>query len=99
MLPQEFEYFAVLLVLMTFVTAAAWEQVRALTQERAFWVSLAAYLVLCVMLDVSAVRLEWWSFPAPTNIGLTVGGVPIEEFLLFVVIFVSATAAWKFLER
>jgi lycopene cyclase domain-containing protein len=99
MLPPESEYLAVLLVLMIFVAAATWEQVRTLLKERAFWLSLAAYLVLCTALDVIAVRLQWWSFPAPTNMGIWLGGVPIEEFVLFIVIFISATAAWKFLER
>jgi lycopene cyclase domain-containing protein len=99
MLPPESEYLVVLMVLMLFVAAAAWEQVRTLAKERAFWLSLVVYLVLCIALDIIAVRLRWWSFPAPTNFGITVGGVPIEEFILFVVIFVSATAAWKFLER
>jgi lycopene cyclase domain-containing protein len=99
MLPRAFEYLIVLLVLALFVCAAAWPQVRALARDRAFWLSLTVYMILCVMLDVFAVRLGWWSFPAPTNIGIAVGRVPIEEFLLFILIFISAIVAWKFLER
>jgi len=99
MLPAKYEYLAVLLVLTIFITATAWEQVRALIKERAFWISFAAYVVLCVGLDVTATRAGWWDFPAPTNMGANLAGVPIEEFVLFFVIFLSAVAAWRVLER
>lgn len=99
MLPAKYEYLAVLVVLTIFVTAAAWEEVRAVIRERAFWISFAAYVVLCAGLDVTATRAGWWDFPAPTNIGTSLAGVPIEEFALFFVIFLSAVSAWKVLER
>jgi lycopene cyclase domain-containing protein len=99
MLPREYEYLIVLLVLALFVCATGWDQVRALMRDKPFWLSLAVYMALCAILDVSAVRLGWWSFPAPTNIGIVVCRVPIEEFLLFILIFVSAIVAWKFLAQ
>ena|SRR3989344_9162118 len=48
-------------------------------------------LAFSIPWDIWAVRAQIWSFPADTNIGLWVGGLPIEEyfFMIFVTILIS----------
>ncbi len=48
-------------------------------------------LIFSVPWDIWATQSQIWKFPAGSHIGLTIGSLPIEEylFIIFVTIFIS----------
>lgn len=48
-------------------------------------------LIFSIPWDIWAVRVDIWHFPADTNIGILIGGLPVEEyfFMIFVTMLVS----------
>ena len=41
-------------------------------------------LIFSVPWDIWAVRMRVWTFPADTHLGLSVGGLPLEEYVFIV---------------
>ena len=48
-------------------------------------------LIFSIPWDIWAIRTDIWRFPADTNIGVLIGGLPLEEyfFMIFVTMLVS----------
>ena len=48
-------------------------------------------LIFSIPWDIWAVKAQIWNFPQDTNIGLWIGGLPIEEyfFMVFVTVLIS----------
>jgi lycopene cyclase domain-containing protein len=78
-----------------FVLSAFSRQITAISREKSFWLSLAIYLLSCALLDFTAIRLGWWSFSIKKICGLRIAEVPVEEFILFILIFLLTLSAWE----
>lgn len=94
-MPEKLEYLIVLSVLLIFVLSAYSSEVLSLLRRREFWLSYCLFATLCTLLDLVAVRYEWWTFREKRISGLFLLSLPIEEFVLFSLIFVLAIAAWE----
>ena len=59
--------------------------------KRVFIYCIIWSLVFSIPWDIWAVRTQIWHFPSDTNIGLWIGGLPLEEyfFMIFVTLLVS----------
>ncbi len=95
MVPARFNYLAILGVLLVFVLSAYSGPLLRLSRKSEFWISGALYLVACLGLELVGLSLSWWQFDWAQVCGLTLWGVPAEEFLLFGIIFALSIAAWE----
>lgn len=95
MLDSRLEYLAILLTLCIFTVSLFGPQIKLLRRKSEFWCALTTFLLMGFGLDLIAMSWGWWSFANTRVIGLHVGQVPIEEFVLFIVIFILAISAWE----
>lgn len=95
MLPQQYEYLAFLSILSVFIWAAYCEEITDLLESAQFWISLTVFMLLCVVLDLVAVHLGWWQFNSAKVCGLWVLSLPVEEVVLFYLIYTLTICAWE----
>lgn len=98
MLPSNFEYLLVLAALALAGGALFPEQLRLLVRSSEFWCAYLTFLVVATAIDVCALQLEWWSFTSAEVCGLYIWKIPIEEFLLFSLMFGLVVASWEAFE-
>lgn len=95
MIPTKLEY----LFLLAVMTLAGWSlferPIRALAGKRSFWTNLAVFTVACAAIDVAALNLGWWRFSHERIVGILIGPIPVEEFVLFALVFSVTIAIWE----
>lgn len=96
MLPSNCEYIAVLLVLSLFTVSLFFPELKNLGRLGSFWIGLTFFLGLSTTFDAMAIALGWWWFPPNKNIGVDFFYVPIEEIILFVLIYLLVVCAWEY---
>ena len=99
MLSSKLEYLTLALIYSLVTFTLLKEQVLQLLARRSFWFSCLAFCLLWTVLEIYALRHNWWQFNPEKVSGLFIGGLPIEEYLVFVLIHLSTTALWAGLER
>lgn len=69
--------------------AMNWEYL--LKYKRTFLYCIIWAFIFSIPWDIWAVRADIWHFPSDTNIGVLIGGLPLEEyfFMAFVTILIS----------
>jgi lycopene cyclase domain-containing protein len=95
MLSSRLEYFCLLVVLSLFTWAAFAPELRHLSTHRYFWLAFAIHLSLCSLFDSLVIYLRWWSFSPHKISGVIIVNVPVEEFILFALIFLLCVCAWE----
>lgn len=95
MIPAAFEYLVLNIVLACFTLAIFGSELKVQVRTTAFWIGLTAFLVACFVLDLAGLKLAWWTFPPDRNVQLLVVGLPVEEFLLYALIYVLAICSWE----
>lgn len=90
----KFSYLLWLTIFVWFPTLVLWatnfDILRRYKKTLSFCIFWA--LVFSLPWDIIAVKSRIWSFPTETNIGLSIGGLPLEEYfyIIFVTFFVSS---------
>lgn len=95
MIPASFEYLVVNIVLGCFTLAIFGSELKGQVKTRAFWFGLTVFLATCFVLDFVGLKLNWWTFPPDRNVQLLIVGLPIEEFMLYALIYVLAICSWE----
>lgn len=95
MIPTAFEYLVVNVVLACLTLAILGPELKEQVRTLAFWVGLGSFLVACFVLDLAGLKLGWWTFPPDRNVQLLIVGLPVEEFLLYALIYVLAVCSWE----
>ena len=95
MLPPNFEYLFVLIVLCASGISLFGPRFAMLYRRIHFCASLFFFIFLCFCIDLVAVKAGWWSFSPERCVGIEVLGIPIEEFLLFSFVFSATVLAWE----
>jgi lycopene cyclase domain-containing protein len=98
MVPSNVEYLLVLASLALAGVALFPEQLRLLVRRPEFWLAYLIFLIVATALDVFALQLKWWSFTSAEICGLSIWRIPIEEFLLFSLMFSLVVASWEAFE-
>lgn len=94
MLPANLEYLLLLLTLTLFSLTLFASELKEAVATRPFWVAMAGYLSAGFLLDLTAQKLGWWEFNNTKVLGPMLLSVPLEEFLLFALVFLLAIGAW-----
>lgn len=95
MLPSKLEYLFLLAVLSLIGLSLFWERLLILARLVNFWLSSAIFLSMCTVIDHYAITLKWWTFSTKRTCGATLLGIPIEEFLLFILFFAFTVCLWE----
>ncbi len=99
MFPSNLEYLFLLAILGAFTLALFPWHLKKAARTREFWLALSCYLSLGFALDLFALRLGWWVFSVDKTCGITLAGVPVEEFGLFTLIYLLLVGAWEFFDE
>jgi lycopene cyclase domain-containing protein len=98
MIPSKFEYLLVLAALALAGSALFPNQLAVLVRSSEFWCAYLSFLLIATAIDVVALILNWWSFTSIEVCGLSIWKIPIEEFLLFSLMFGLVVASWEAFE-
>lgn len=98
MIPSRFEYF----FLLSIIALAGWSllghQLQPVIKRASYWVSFVIFFGACTIIDLLAINLGWWWFSNEKTVGLLIGSIPVEEFILFILFFNLTVAAWESLK-
>lgn len=87
MIDEKYEYLFILLTLGLTGLALVYDHLRSLVKKREFWLSMCIFCGYCLIIEAIAITLGWWQFNQAKVMGLWIGKVPVEELLLFPLIF------------
>jgi len=90
-----FEYMFLLLIFATIgasiVSPRRWRMVR----RRPYVLSLAAFVAFGTTVDLVAIWLNWWVWSTTRCWGPKIIGIPIEEFILFIIFHAVVVLIWE----
>jgi hypothetical protein len=95
MIPQRYDYLVTLAVLVLFMVAAYSREICRASGTREFWSGGLTFVLLCGALEVIGLSMRWWAFDMTKTCGLRLHGIPVEEFILFSLIYVLAISGWE----
>ena len=95
MIPPQFEYFSLLVVYALLLLSLFSESIRVAARERAFWVSLGIFVLSWSTIELVGLGLGMWEYSSDKLCGVAILGIPIEEYVIFVLIHMSTVASWK----
>ena len=94
MIPENLEYlfllFLYLLLIVTFLT----EPLLKLLPKRSFWISCSMFCLTWALIEIYALQARWWVFSPGKICGVFIATVPIEEYILFILIHASIAATY-----
>jgi lycopene cyclase domain-containing protein len=98
MVAARFEYLFLLgvfaLVGLSILSRRAQEALR----TTAFWMSLGIFVLFGTVIDTVAIRWNWWEWSELRSCGVRLFGIPIEEYILFVIGHATLVATWETLD-
>ena len=94
MIPMKYAYLVIIVVLELFTISAFFEELRVFVRKAEFWISMLMFLFICTIVDTVGLRFAWWTFSSQRICGVYFLKLPIEEFLLFSLIFALALSSW-----
>jgi lycopene cyclase domain-containing protein len=84
-MPPAFAYLFLELAMIVFFVGFGWGQFQfGQLQPKRLWRSAAILGTVWLVADLAAVRLGLWSFPPGRTLPMRLIGLPIEEYILFV---------------
>jgi lycopene cyclase domain-containing protein len=94
---SQLEYLFVLGVFSVVTHTLAWSELQDLLVTKAFWLSLSIYFVICSVVDWYAIKNGWWTFSSFRLCGASLFTIPVEEYILFAIVFTGTIVAWELL--
>lgn len=79
--------------------AMFWGTNVVLLRRRYFWLLLALFLLYVTAIDLVALRMDWWRFNPDRIVGITLVGIPIEEYLLGILFCLFTISVWENLDK
>lgn len=99
LIPARFEYLFVLVLFLWLIVALFPFQVGSLIRRREYWTSQALFFVIATLLDLVAIELGWWIFSDSKVLGVYWMGLPLEEYVLFIIFHLATCASWEAMTR
>lgn len=99
MMPSEFEYLFVLMTFFAVGISILWVEFTTLLSSRLFWFGCSIFYVLCLAIEIIALKNGWWTFVPSKHLGLKIWQIPLEEFLLFGMFYALTVSAWEKIQR
>jgi len=94
MIPENLEYLFLLFLYLLLITTFLAEPVLKLLPRRSFWISCALFCLTWALIEIYALRAHWWIFSPNKICGIFIATVPIEEYILFILVHVSTAATY-----
>ena len=93
--PLKFEYLFILLIYMLAGASILSSALKRLIREKAFWLSNAVFVVLGTFVDLMAIHWNWWYWNPERICGWRLLGIPLEEYLGFILGHMLTVCGWK----
>src|SRR4029079_442999 len=94
MIPAPLEYLFLLLVYALLLVLFLAHRLLRVLRQRALWISCALLTATWAAIEINALHQRWWVFPLDKICGVFLATVPLEEYLAFILIHISAVALW-----
>jgi lycopene cyclase domain-containing protein len=98
MIPERLEYLFLAFLYAIIVAITLREPVLKLLKKRSFWLSCVTFCITWALIEIYALRHHLWVFSPNKICGLFIATVPIEEYIVFVLIHLSTVATWTVLK-
>ena len=95
MVAARFEYLFLLLVFALIGGSVVSPRLWRLVRRRPYGLSLAAFFGFGTIIDLIAIRWNWWTWSTTRTCGVRILDVPIEEFILFVIFHAVVILIWE----
>lgn len=95
MIASRLEYLFLLGVFFLVILTLFLEVMPRLFRDRSYWISGVLFIVLCTGIEIYALKQRWWFFNDQKICGAFILGVPLEEYIVFYLIHLSAIASWN----
>lgn len=95
MIDHKLEYLFMLFVFGLVIFSILWDSLLLLLRKLAFWRAFAIFCVFCICVDTAAILLDWWHWSPERIIGLHVWKIPIEEFILIILVGLFILGSWE----
>jgi len=92
LLPSRLEYVALASIYAILICTLLQKQIGRVIRRRAFWLSGLVFYCLWILLEQHALTNGWWVFNPNKIIGLSLLGIPLEEYFAFALIHLSTVA-------
>ena len=99
LIPSSLEYLFLLAIYFLIVTTLFWNQVQAVLKTRSFWISALVFAASWTGLEIYGLRAGIWSYSTEKLCGLAVVGVPIEEYVAFLLIHLATCSSWEAFDK
>lgn len=99
MIPEKLEYLFLLTLLALLIGTFLGEATLRLLKKRSFWISCALLCATWTLIEIHALRQHWWVFSPNKLCGYTIATVPIEEYIVFVLIHTAVVATYEAFRR
>lgn len=93
--PAKYEYLFLLLIFGAAGVSVLTRGSLLAFRSRAFWISMAIFIALATTIDLLAIRWHWWTWSPQKTCGLALLGIPVEEFILFLLGHTISIALWE----
>ena len=95
MIAARFEYLFLLLIFALIGASVVSPRLWRLVRRRPYVLSLTAFFVFGTIVDLIAIRWNWWTWSSTRNCGIRILEIPVEEFVLFVIFHAVVTLIWE----
>jgi lycopene cyclase domain-containing protein len=92
MLPSSLEYLLLVVIYGLLVYALLQRQIHVALIRKEFWISALLFCSLWTILEYYALANNWWMFNRHKICNIVMLGIPIEEYVVFVLMHLSMVA-------
>ena len=94
------EYLSIILLFLVISLFIKWKfKIKVYNSTKQAFVITLAFLIIGVAVDSFAVWRGYWSFHSPYVLNFTIGLLPLEEYLLFLVAPLFGITVYKALQK
>ena len=95
MVPANVEYLTIVAVLTLYICTSWSSELGRLVRTRQFWLASLIFFSGSIALEVTGKYMRWWWFSEVRITGLMFLGVPVEDYVLLLLIFLMTVASWE----
>jgi len=98
LIAARYEYLFLLLVFAFVAVSMLSARAQRAVTTPSFYVSLVLFITFGTIIDLVAIHWNWWVWSPTKTCGIQMLGIPVEEYILFVVGHVALIATWETLD-
>jgi lycopene cyclase domain-containing protein len=98
LIAARYEYLFLLLVFAFVAISMLSARAQRAVMTPAFRISLVLFIAFGTAVDLVAIHCGWWVWSPTKTCGVQMLGIPVEEYILFVIGHLALVATWETLD-